>query len=494
MKQYSLNNYCNIPISLLKIWTDNPRIGNALDEKNAINLLIETVGVKSMLNLAKDIVENGLAETEIPSVVQEANQFFVYDGNRRISCLKIIINPSIIDDPEIKQQFQSIFQDTRESILSQHRTIRVFNTTKDRALQLMDLAHNGAQDGVGRVPWESYQRDLALHRRGLTPRYKAAFYISKLLFKTLSKKNFIGAPSYTDLDRIFNAAVIKECIGITSDFSKLTQIEINKIKYAFEILKEARTDLKIHAYSRFFNTLTPENENVKKFIKYYHEIVSATPDDPNSCHDEQPLTTPTKNNSTKPPSSPISEASHIKPHHNLSSESKPENSKPNENDENDSPPKTRRTSRNTLITDTFWESKFSTLPDKYAPIRALIFHLKRIPFDEDKIPDNTLILTLLLRALLDQSGKAYREIKGLDTKDDLVGAIRSNIENLRKTGIMPKEIEKGINTNHISKLQSYIHHCGAKLNRNELLSAFDSLQSYIEHCLDEINKDSQALK
>jgi len=85
--EYKINEYYKMPIKNLKIWTDNPRLGSvAMDEKDAINLLFEEVGESAMLNLVKNILEKGLANNDIPSIVQnDAKDFFVYDGNRRIT-------------------------------------------------------------------------------------------------------------------------------------------------------------------------------------------------------------------------------------------------------------------------------------------------------------------------------------------------------------------------------------------------------------------------
>lgn len=488
MADYRLHKYYDLPINSLKVWTDNPRIGTALDEKSAINLLIETVDVRKMTNLAKDILANGLSEIDIPSVVRENNQFLLYDGNRRIACIKLFFKPSLIDDVEVRQQFQNLLKETPKEFLAKFKTIKVFNTTRERALYLMDLAHNGEQEGVGRVNWEAYQRDLALNKRGMPPKYRTAFFVSKILFNTPKRKDFHGGPSYTDLDRIFGAAVIKDIIGITNDYSKLNQNEIEKITQAYCILKEVRVALNIQSYSRFFNILTPDNLNVIKFINYYNTKVNPSPNN----QDSEKENDTSSENDTKDTKNQTEDTDDGKKQ--SGTDDPPKDDGPAGND---SPPKnsTRRTTRNTLITDSNWEIRYSALPDTYAPIRSLILHLKRVQFDDDKIPDNTLILTLMLRALIDQTTRAYREVKGLKTIDnDLEGAICATADYLKTNNIMPKEVRKSIRTNYIPKLQSYIHHYRAKLSRNDLISVFESLQSYLEYCLDEISKECQTPK
>ena len=47
---------------------------------------------KEMINLAKDIVRDGLNPFEMPIVCfdSEIGKYIVYDGNRRITCLKLM--------------------------------------------------------------------------------------------------------------------------------------------------------------------------------------------------------------------------------------------------------------------------------------------------------------------------------------------------------------------------------------------------------------------
>ena len=63
--------------------------------------------------LAKDIFENGLSPTDLIMVVRMTegkNQYKVLEGNRRVTCLKLIDNPNFIpgEYASIRRQFQSM--------------------------------------------------------------------------------------------------------------------------------------------------------------------------------------------------------------------------------------------------------------------------------------------------------------------------------------------------------------------------------------------------
>lgn len=490
--RYPLNSYCDIPLNDLTIWTDNPRIGNALDEESAINLLVESVGIKRMLVLAKDILENGLSETELPSIVEEKGTLLVYDGNRRLTCLKIMFSPSVIKDLEIQARFQSLFSSTkREHFFPRFEKIKVFHTTRDRALYLMDLAHNGEQEGKGRIAWEAYQRDIALSKRGLPVQYKAALHVCHILFDIPKKKDFSGGPSYTDLDRIFISSLIKQKIGITSDYSSLSIAEEESIHFTYHVLREARSRLSIRSYSRFFDVIAPENENIIKFFKLYDELknitsppsISSDLTNENKVNSSQETQTTISSDNTAetPLQKPISSSSSI-PQEKLK---EPVNH-PSQKPQNYPKPK----SRTTLFTDASLYCKFQNLPQKFSPILSLISHLQKIQFKENFTHDNTLVLALLLRGLIEQSSTAFREVENLPPKSVLIEAVQSNLSVLQTNKLISREVLKKVKVNQLDSLQSYVHNYNARLGQLELISLFDMFSNYIELCLTTILEKS----
>ena len=84
-----------IPISSLIVNPSNDRHGDIQTEENAVYWLFSEHGDK-MMGLAKDLV----AQREVfdaPLVIPNEGDFIVYDGNRRITCVKILAG--IIEPP-----------------------------------------------------------------------------------------------------------------------------------------------------------------------------------------------------------------------------------------------------------------------------------------------------------------------------------------------------------------------------------------------------------
>ena len=253
-------------IDQLLIWSENPRHIEAtenmqLSENEVINILVNTVGYRYMYNLAADIFNKGLMGNIMPVVVPYQNKFLVYDGNRRISAIKILLNPSLLDvsNAPLRNLIDTLINSTsnKDTILNKLITISVYSTSEEDALDIMDKTHNGIRDGVGTIPWDAYQRDKANFKRN--PKmidYPTAFII---VTKLGLKKNDIKE-DYTSYERIFNNPVFKELFKITN----YTQVDNEYLLLIFKLLKEYKEE-KGAGLSRIFNKV---NEASQQFYAW----------------------------------------------------------------------------------------------------------------------------------------------------------------------------------------------------------------------------------
>lgn len=78
---------------------ENPRHAVAMSEKDTLKKLFAAVGNQYMLNLAEDINNNGLLPNQQLVVVynDEIKKYVVYEGNRRIAAIKLLLNLSLFD-------------------------------------------------------------------------------------------------------------------------------------------------------------------------------------------------------------------------------------------------------------------------------------------------------------------------------------------------------------------------------------------------------------
>ena len=92
--------YRLLPLSALLVNRANDRHGE-LENKTAAVAWLFNNREQHMKNLAKDIVETSEIY-EPPLVSPEGNKFIVFDGNRRVTCLKVLEDPRKAPNAELQ--------------------------------------------------------------------------------------------------------------------------------------------------------------------------------------------------------------------------------------------------------------------------------------------------------------------------------------------------------------------------------------------------------
>lgn len=198
----------NVKIKNLIVWSDNPRIASEeqLQEAEAVNILIDEVGIEKMKELAIDIFQHGLNSHRQPIVVPNADKTYnIYDGNRRVSVMKCVLN----NDKR--------FGDIENKInLTFETELLVYITDKNEAFRLIENEHSGESRGKGQIPWDAFQRDYAYGQNRKTPFYPNAYSVSKIC--GLNKKSHFNKIPYTDLETVFSNQIIKSLFNIKGDW------------------------------------------------------------------------------------------------------------------------------------------------------------------------------------------------------------------------------------------------------------------------------------
>ncbi len=232
----------------LLVWSDNPRHGpqegENFSEEEAINILIDVVGVEKMYNLIADIfATKKLMGNVNPVVVLGDNKYFVYDGNRRVSALKILKNPTIVENDNLRSKIIKLIGDEDVSFADK---VFVYITDEDEALEIMDKTHSGEQQGVGMISWEPYQRDISLNRREKALKYPYAFSVAQALGYNV--KSFDKTP-YTDLDRIFGSKILRDHFLISEESNEY----VARAEYVVGMLVKYKAHKRFRSFSRQFN-------------------------------------------------------------------------------------------------------------------------------------------------------------------------------------------------------------------------------------------------
>lgn len=93
-----------ILLSDILINPKNPRFDPVTNQTKAIQLMLDEKEAE-IKKLAKDIIEKGLNPTKNLIMLHKNNKFLTMEGNRRIICLRLLNNPSITQNADLREFF-----------------------------------------------------------------------------------------------------------------------------------------------------------------------------------------------------------------------------------------------------------------------------------------------------------------------------------------------------------------------------------------------------
>ena len=129
-----------IKLTSLFVNTENYRFEPLSSQKEAIDKMIEDQGDK-LYSLVDDIVTNGLSPVDLIIVTpnEDSNKYVVLEGNRRITSLKLLNNPTLIDDKysPLRKKFQKLQDTYLQPIITQY-----FIDNKSEIWLLFLIAHS----------------------------------------------------------------------------------------------------------------------------------------------------------------------------------------------------------------------------------------------------------------------------------------------------------------------------------------------------------------
>jgi hypothetical protein len=151
-----------IAVTNLLLDPQNPRLPDGLlDQKSVLEAMWAAEGAKT-LELAGDIVENHLSPAERLMVLphpEEPKRFIVLEGNRRLTALRILRNPDLVDGfltSAAKTRLAGWAQQFAKEPITKVECI-VFDTRAE-ANDWIEKRHSTDQGGASLVGWGSIQK------------------------------------------------------------------------------------------------------------------------------------------------------------------------------------------------------------------------------------------------------------------------------------------------------------------------------------------------
>ncbi len=152
----------NVLISQLMVNPANDRHGELRDESAAIDELFRMHEAR-MKNLVSDIVDKRRV-FDPPLVMLHDGSYVVFDGNRRVTCMKLLRDPSLAPNDELAQHFLN----ERQRWQGRFPTRLPCQVEGDRDIidEILSRRHTGTQGGVGQISWDDRAKHNFVERTG----------------------------------------------------------------------------------------------------------------------------------------------------------------------------------------------------------------------------------------------------------------------------------------------------------------------------------------
>lgn len=244
----------NIKVTNLSLDLDNPRFEPQGSQLDAINKMVDSYK-DQLYKLAVDILDKGLNPTDKPLVIKhpsDNNKFIVLEGNRRITVLKILLNPDLVDDKHLalRKKFAKLVAENKAKLI--HTVECAVCTQKEDADVWIERKHANGMGGIGTQQWDSIQKQRFEEKtKGKT---SMALQVLNMLSQSPlvpeEKKKQLDTLKVTNLERLVSDPKVRECLGIswkngrmTSDVKKevvtnaLVEIVDDMLKPDFKVSK-----------------------------------------------------------------------------------------------------------------------------------------------------------------------------------------------------------------------------------------------------------------
>ena len=212
-----------LTIDDLLLHTENPRIGSASSQRDALQKVLDEQEDK-LAELAESIVTDGMSPIERLLVRREkegGSRFVAREGNRRIAALKILVNPAVLGEmsvvPALKKRFETLANDFDRATVE---PLDAYESTSDAETnKWIYLRHTGENKGRGVVPWSA----VAGRRfQGTDPALQALELVKAHGGVDEREKALLGDTfPITTLERLLDTKEVRDLIGVEVKDRKL---------------------------------------------------------------------------------------------------------------------------------------------------------------------------------------------------------------------------------------------------------------------------------
>ncbi len=242
--------YIELSVDEMLLDQDNPRLGSAGSQSEALQRLID-LNPSHFRKMMQSIKDNGLDPGDSLYVIagETDEDFIVLEGNRRLSALKVLTRPDLLDgtavNETVKKSLVSIVAGFDRKKVEPIRC--ALFEKRDDADDWIYRRHTGAADGEGRINWGPLEIQRFLGDRSVLDVIefvgRNADYTPEQWANT---KEVIESKKSTNLSRLLESAYGQKHLGLS-----VSQVGDEKIpllssdpKWALSVLQKLIEDVR----------------------------------------------------------------------------------------------------------------------------------------------------------------------------------------------------------------------------------------------------------
>jgi len=164
-----------------------------------------------MKNLASDITRQR-AIYDPPLVFPSDGVFVVFDGNRRVTCLKLILEPTRAPTQDLQRYFQRLRDEWSEE-LPDEITCQV-EDDRDVIDAILHRRHTGTQQGIGQIDWNDRAKLNFAERTGRGGGVNVAADVERFL--EAEDRLPEGAIPWSTLTRLLSSEEFRNRVGVST--------------------------------------------------------------------------------------------------------------------------------------------------------------------------------------------------------------------------------------------------------------------------------------
>ncbi|WP_414498779.1 ParB/Srx family N-terminal domain-containing protein [Stenotrophomonas maltophilia] len=160
----------SVPVKDLLLDVRNARIRSGADQADCISR-IASGQEEQLVALASDIAEHGLSTAPILAKRQDDGRYVVWDGNRRVTALKLLDNPSLAPSSALRRRIEAI----NARFPAAATQIDLLQSQDEGALVREVVSrHGGGLKGAGQLDWSALMRTFFMTSHGLPEQNRRA--------------------------------------------------------------------------------------------------------------------------------------------------------------------------------------------------------------------------------------------------------------------------------------------------------------------------------